>query len=204
MTLQQAGHRTSSASTFESAKQSLAQPSTDVLITDVRLGAFNGLHLALRRHLDQSQSASIITSSHPDRFLEKEALQIRAPFLLKPLRSLELLTVIEKIVSGTVPADALRRWSRRRFSTPYSAVVNESPVSIIDVSDDGICVELPDPIRDAAVSFRVAVPAAGVSCAAEVVWSKRDKEAGTIRYGATVQRDASKRDDWRAFVDSVR
>jgi DNA-binding NtrC family response regulator len=105
--LQSAGYRVASASAFDQAKEILANDSPDLLITGLRLGPYNGLHLVLRSQADHPGMAAIVTSRVRDAVLEAEALRHKAAYLLRPLADGEFLEAIMR--SLTIPAaDALQ------------------------------------------------------------------------------------------------
>ena len=105
--LQTAGYRVASASAFDEAKQKLASHSPDLLITGLRLGPYNGLHLVLRSRMDHPEMAAIITSRFPDAVLEAEALRYRAAYLVRPLNEGAFLKAIAQSL-GMPPPDASR------------------------------------------------------------------------------------------------
>jgi DNA-binding NtrC family response regulator len=94
LVLQSAGYRVAVATAFDEAKVLLASESPDLLITGLRLGPYNGLHLVLRSRSDHPAMAAIVTSRYPDPVLEAEAQRQRAAFLLKPVTDTELLEAI--------------------------------------------------------------------------------------------------------------
>ena len=67
----------------------------DLLIADVRLGAFNGLQLLAMglRHIP-----AIVITGFPDPVLEAEARQLGATFLLKPIEPAGLLTLVKELL----------------------------------------------------------------------------------------------------------
>jgi DNA-binding NtrC family response regulator len=99
--LQSAGYRVVSASAFDQAKEILANDSPDLLITGLRLGPYNGLHLILRSQADHPAMAAIVTSRVRDAVLEAEAQRHKAAYLLRPLADNEFLDAI--IRSLTIP-----------------------------------------------------------------------------------------------------
>jgi CheY-like chemotaxis protein len=204
--LRRAGHRTIGASTFLEAKQLLDSNPPDVLITDVRLGAFNGLHLALRRHHDQPDAASIITSAYADRMLEEEACAINAPYLLKPVEPAELLALIEKLLheDATVKT-TFRRWPRGRIAGGgVSAVLDSTPALLLDVSDYGLCLQIPPTTELVPSSFTVNLPAFGLSVSANSIWKQADGESGAVKCGAAlVLTDPDTIEAWRSLVDAL-
>ena len=92
--LQAAGYRVATATAFDEAKKLLASESPDVLVTGLRLGPYNGLHLVLRSRTDHPGMAAIVTSRHPDPVLEAEAQRQHAGFLLQPVTERGLLDAI--------------------------------------------------------------------------------------------------------------
>jgi DNA-binding NtrC family response regulator len=99
--LEAAGYRVASASNFEEAKQLLASEAPDLLITDLRLGSYNGLHLVLRSRTDHPDMAALVTSHFPDPVLEAEAQREQARFLLRPIADDELLDAISTSIGGS-------------------------------------------------------------------------------------------------------
>lgn len=95
------------ASTFQMAKELLNRLSPDLLVADVRLGAFNGLHLAVRSHFHYPDRPVIISHTAYDPVLEVEARRLGATFIAKPLQSPEFLrqvrTALDKTVASTEP-----------------------------------------------------------------------------------------------------
>jgi two-component system response regulator YesN len=66
----------------------------DVLITDVRLGAFNGLQLAVLARDQNPEIQLIVFSGFDDPVLRQEAERLGAVYLVKPVTSRQLLELI--------------------------------------------------------------------------------------------------------------
>jgi DNA-binding NtrC family response regulator len=81
--------------TFERARQTLKDQSFDALITDVRLGAFNGLQLAVMARDMYPKMRLIVFSGFDDPVLRADAEQIGATYLVKPVVSGELLKLLD-------------------------------------------------------------------------------------------------------------
>lgn len=94
LVLEGAGYRVKSARDFDEAKQAMAEETPDVLVTDIRLGPYNGLHLVLRSRTHHPRMAALVTSRKPDPVLEDEARRQQARFLLRPLTGRELLDAV--------------------------------------------------------------------------------------------------------------
>jgi DNA-binding NtrC family response regulator len=105
--LQSAGYRVAAATGFDQAKQILASHSPDLLITGLRLGPYNGLHLILRSQADHPGMAAIVTSRVRDAVLEAETLRHKAAYLLRPVADGAFLEAILR--SLTMPAADTQR-----------------------------------------------------------------------------------------------
>jgi len=106
--LQTAGYHVASASAFDQAKEILAHDSPDLLITGLRLGPYNGLHLILRSQADHPGMAAIVTSRVRDAVLEAEAQRHKAAYLLRPLADGDFLDAITrslKVRAAEAPED---------------------------------------------------------------------------------------------------
>ena len=97
--LSAAGYRVATSDTFEEAWRLLTSTQVDLLIVDIRLGAFNGLHLVLRRRWDDPTQRSAVTSPTSDPVLQREAWALGAPYLLKPIARTELLRAVRELLA---------------------------------------------------------------------------------------------------------
>jgi DNA-binding NtrC family response regulator len=95
------GYETAGAATFEEGKRLLATaPPPDVLITDVRLGHFNGLQLVVIR---PAATAAVVVSGYWDRTLEEEARKNGAIFLLKPVSDQQIVEAVAHVLEHHPP-----------------------------------------------------------------------------------------------------
>jgi DNA-binding NtrC family response regulator len=78
------GYAVELCSSFEAAKHRLTHSPPDVLLTDVRLGAFNGLQLVMLAKELSPTTTVIVMSAYDDVTLRKEASQCGALYLQKP------------------------------------------------------------------------------------------------------------------------
>ena len=83
--LRSGGYRVLSASEFSQAKQILDSQDPDLLVTAVRLGLYNGLHLVLRGRLNNPRMAAIVLNNSIDPVLQIDARQQGATYLVMPL-----------------------------------------------------------------------------------------------------------------------
>ena len=88
---------------FADARRALHTEKFEVLITDVRLGAFNGLQLAVLA-ADQNPGIQLIVfSGFDDPVLRQEAERLGAVYLVKPVTSRQLLDLIRSQNKVTPP-----------------------------------------------------------------------------------------------------
>jgi CheY-like chemotaxis protein len=142
--LESEGYRVRSASSFSAARALLETESPDILVSDVRLGAFNGLHLWLRVRAEHPGVAGLIISGYADPVIEQEARRFGAAFLAKPLNRVDFLSTIANLLGART--EERRRWPRTRPAFPLSADVNHAPASVVEVSPGGLRLRLPQDV----------------------------------------------------------
>jgi len=99
--LQAAGYTVTGAGTFEEATKILATSTPDLLVADVRLAAFNGLHLLHRSRRTHPRMASIVISGYPDPAIEHDAQEAGASaFLIKPLDPQAFLARVAEVLAS--------------------------------------------------------------------------------------------------------
>jgi DNA-binding NtrC family response regulator len=96
--LQRAGYEVVASESVQEGRNLLKEDSPDLLITDVRLGAFNGLQLLA---MSPRPIPAIVTTGFPDPVLEAEARQLGAKFLLKPVEPGNLLALVAELLEAT-------------------------------------------------------------------------------------------------------
>jgi DNA-binding NtrC family response regulator len=90
-TLRSAGLIVTAAEGFSSAHPRLVRRPPTVLVTEIRLGDHNGLHLAHIARWMRRQTIMVVMSRYRDPVLMRDAETLGATFLQKPLTSGELL-----------------------------------------------------------------------------------------------------------------
>jgi DNA-binding response OmpR family regulator len=93
--LERAGYDVVATESLQEGRSVLDEGSPDLLIADVRLGAFNGLQLIA---MSPRPIPTIVTTGFPDSVLETEARQFGAKFLLKPIEPANLLTLVAELL----------------------------------------------------------------------------------------------------------
>jgi DNA-binding response OmpR family regulator len=116
------GFQATVAATFQEGVERL-RLSPLLLMTDIRLAQYNGLHLVLRGKSAKPDLAAIVTSAVPDPVLQAEAERLGATFVLKPTSSEELRAAISRTLlrstesPGPIRPPFERRKSERRAPT---------------------------------------------------------------------------------------
>jgi DNA-binding NtrC family response regulator len=93
-TLTSAGLHVTATESFSSARQLLVAQPPSILVTEIRLGAYNGLHLAHLGRWLQPHMRLIVMSRFHDRVLRRDAEVMGAAFVQKPVTSAALLAAL--------------------------------------------------------------------------------------------------------------
>ncbi len=197
-------HLVAAASTFAEAKRLLYTINPDLLIADVRLGAFNGLHLAVRSRLDHPNVPVIITNDSPDVVLEHEVKRQHATFVVNPLENPEFLRVVHSLLERHGRTQQpLRRWRRKQVNRLLEAELTTVRARVCDVSYGGLRLafgaeqQLPD-------VFDIIFPDVGLTVKARHVWTVRSPMTDEYWCGAEVlDSRGSGLIGWRDIVDSA-
>ena len=88
------GREIAGCSTFEDARNRLLTEDFDILLTDVRLGAFNGIQLAIIAHDRNPDIGLVVFSGFDDPVLRAEASGVGAQYLVKPVTAVQLLDLM--------------------------------------------------------------------------------------------------------------
>jgi CheY-like chemotaxis protein len=110
--LRGAGYKATGAATFETARQLLETSLFDLLITDVRLMAHNGLHLVARSRILGRAPTAIVLGSFPDVVDETEARRLGASYLARPFDPNTLLAFVSKTLEGAAQAKRGQDWAK--------------------------------------------------------------------------------------------
>jgi DNA-binding NtrC family response regulator len=88
--LREDGNTVTVCTKFEDARQQLKDVHPDAVLTDIRVGAYNGLQLAhLFRTLSPKGKVVVITG-YDDRVLRTEVAHLEGEFILKPVNIAQL------------------------------------------------------------------------------------------------------------------
>jgi CheY-like chemotaxis protein len=206
--LADAGYLTVSVRTFEDATRRLAVDCPDLLVTAVRLGAFNGLHLVLRCRGDYPYLPMMVTGEDEDPLLAGEVARYGARFVPKSLERERFLQVVSELLAGRSPQGPLgkRRWPRKPAGLPAGlpATISRAPARVVDLSYGGLRLELEGSPADVKEPMHVDFPTLGLSIKAVPRWTKPVEAQGSWWCGAEVAPgDSEARQTWRGVVDSL-
>ena len=101
----EAGFRVQVARSFHDAKTMLTTSPPALLVTELRLGAFNGLQLVLRGRRMHPTMAALVTSSVADPVLQLEAERLGATLVIKPFATKEFQAALRRVLLPAVEPD---------------------------------------------------------------------------------------------------
>src|SRR5215471_2405824 len=164
--LRDAGHHVTGAATYDAAKRLLAVSPFDLLISDVRLRSFNGLHLVMQTRADHPEMAVMIITGYDDPMIELEAHRYRAELVRKPIRPAEFQA---KVSAALNDVRRQRRWPRKRVVGGFRVTADGRPAAVVDVCYGGLRLELPDGGR-LPQTFQIEISGIGLQLPVESVW----------------------------------
>jgi DNA-binding response OmpR family regulator len=202
--LEHAGYQVVVAGSFAEGRFALSEAVPDLLISDVRLGEYNGIQLVATT---TRAIPAIIITGFPDPVLEAEARRLGADFLIKPVEAATLLALIKRKLEPAADPQAAhnskRRWTRKPVREELRARVDEAPARILDISYGGLRFELErGQNRPVPHSFQLELPGTGVTVPADLVWTSRCDDHWLC--GAALSlRDEPTAVAWHALVDTI-
>lgn len=96
--LQSMGLTFAMADDFHEAKRILATQPPDLLITHVRLGAYNGLQLVLRGKATNPRMAAIVVSDMADAVLKREVESMEGTMVVKGANRAEWIAAAQRAI----------------------------------------------------------------------------------------------------------
>jgi len=198
------GYLVAPSSSFHHANQLLDSVSPDLVIADVRLDAFNGLHLALRCRANHPLLPVIITHDSADTLLAGEAQRLGAAFIVDPLTDPSFLPRVRAVVENfRQHQQPIRRWRRKQFDKVIQAELGAAAARVCDVSYGGLRLAFGEepPLADV---VDVTVPGAGITVKARPVWRFRSPTTDEFWCGVELlESDVPGMATWRDFVDGA-
>jgi DNA-binding response OmpR family regulator len=90
-----AGYDVVTAGNFVDARTTIQLRKPELVVTDIRLGDFNGIQLGILAREARPGVHLVIISGWDDPVLKQDAAQLGATYLQKPFRAADLLAAIE-------------------------------------------------------------------------------------------------------------
>jgi DNA-binding response OmpR family regulator len=198
--LRDADYHVTAAATYDAAKRLLGVGSYDLLITDVRLRGFNGLHLVMKSRLDYPDMGVMIITGYDDPMLDLEAGRYQAKLFKKPIKPSEFVGAVSQCLAGV---RRQRRWPRKRVIGGFRVTAAGRPAAVVDVCYGGLRLEISanDKLPP---TFDVEVSGIGLHLEVQPVWSHPSEQAGALVIGAALASDSTPAArTWRAIVDRL-
>ena len=194
-------YRTLTAGGFGRAIQLLESSRPDLLITVVRLGQFNGVHLVVLGRTKDPRMAALVVDDRRDTVLEREALSAGATaYLAKPLGAADLL----KRVAEALATRERRWWSRTPLASTVVVGLGPGTARLLDISYGGFRLESGEVHLHHVM--KLDLPILRLSVNAKRVWSRRTPVDTVWSCGAALVApvDSEGTQRWRRLVDTVR
>jgi CheY-like chemotaxis protein len=195
------GYEPVAAADVPAALHVLTQTAPDLLITDVRLDTYNGLHLIA---MGPKPIPAIVLTGFADAGIEADARRLGAEYLVKPVSPATLCSVIARKLADAEHHGVFvcaRRWPRTPVTTPIEVVVGNRPAHLIDVSEGGARLVVQHLVgAGLGAAATVVFPIADFSMTADVMWTRRQDDA-TWTCGVAVRDDA--RPEWRKILKEL-
>jgi DNA-binding response OmpR family regulator len=208
--LEEAGFIVMTANSFPKAKALLESVTPEIVIAEIKLEAFNGLHLAALCAASRPGTPFVITHHVYDAVFDADAQRLGAAFIVKTATREELTRAAGSLFeSRRHGLDLVRRSYRKPAPVQTVVQVAASRAEVVDVSYGGVRLKVP--VRDRARAenelpsrFVVEFPNLDLSLLASRVWWTPDQDTGRWLCGADVSRsDSDQLERWREFVDSL-
>jgi hypothetical protein len=169
----------------------------DLLIADASWAGHAALQAATR--LRGSVTPTILIGDATER--RATAVNAQTMYMSRPIER----AVLSCFVSMALIDDRPVRRSPRKAVQKFEALINGAPSGIVDVSPEGLRLELPRDRKVLPPYFAVRIPLVGVAIIARRMWTMPpSKTASTIWCGAALSHNrASSEEAWRSFVDTV-
>jgi two-component system response regulator AlgR len=88
--LREEGNDVTVCTRFEDARTQLKHDPPDAMLTDIRVGGYNGLQLALLFRRQSPEGRVVVVTAYDDVVIRKEVGDIDGQFLVKPIKLAQL------------------------------------------------------------------------------------------------------------------
>jgi DNA-binding response OmpR family regulator len=202
--LSTAGNMVTSVAEFDAAEERLVYAPPDLLITAVKLGSHNGIHLVLRAQANHPHTQAIVVHTDDDPVLEEEATSAGATYVKLPVDQTRFIALVQELLAeSSLPQSSrvVRRWPRKQVKV--RARVGNNDANVVDVSYGGLRLEIGTIDHPLSRLASVDIPKLGC-LPVHPVWARGGGAVGRWWCGAEIDSaDENAFDAWRRFVDSL-
>ena len=191
------------ATSVERASEEVTARAPDVLVID-HLFAFRAGAALMTLARARSARTALIVIGEPDAAREAQAASRGAMYLTRPLDRTSLICLVSMALIDGRPE---RRSARKRVNR-FEAIVEGVPSHIVDISNEGLRLEVPRGRKSAPPPplFNVTVPMLGVALLVRRMWTCNVPEAGlaAVWYGGELQNNSRRAElAWLRLVDTI-
>jgi DNA-binding response OmpR family regulator len=111
-----AGFHVRTTDAFAPARRAISSEPPAVLVTTLKLGEYNGLHLVLRAKATAPRTATLVTVSASDDGFKKDVQQIGATLITNPITSGDLVAAVLRTLFRTDATVAIEPPFERRVA----------------------------------------------------------------------------------------
>jgi hypothetical protein len=187
-------------STVSSAVEEIQTRYFDLLIADDVFALQQGLHAVGRGRRPQTPTVVLGDTASAT---QSEAINSQIMYLPRPLEQALLVCTVSMAVADGRP---LRR-SVRKAAHRFNAIVNGVPSHIIDISNEGLRLEMPAGRRSILPPyFNAQVPLIGVAVTVQRMWARTWPGQGspvTLCGAALTHNPVRAARAWESFVDTI-
>lgn len=189
------------ASTPAIATEQVTARPFDLLIADAQFAFHDGLDAASRARRRNPRTPTVVLGASP--VAQAQAEGRGAMYLNRPVDRVTLMCTVSMALMDERPV----RRSPRKTVEPFDAIVDGVPAHIVDVSPEGLRLEVPSHRKSSPPPFfSVRVPLIGVALIVQRMWARRPRgeRADLAWFGGALARNSARAEQaWRDFVDAI-
>jgi CheY-like chemotaxis protein len=187
---------------LRAAAEEIQAHTFDLLVADYVFAFRGGLHAVSRGHTRSPHTPSLIVGE-PDAVARAVAERHHTTYLERPVDRASIVCMVSMVIMENRPV----RRSVRKAVPRLEAIVDGIASRILDVSNEGLRLEIPRSRRSASPPyFNVRIPLVGVSLTIQRVWTSVaadvSRDVGFCG-GALADNPQRAGDVWRGFVDAL-
>jgi CheY-like chemotaxis protein len=195
-----AGYDVTPASNYQAAKELMGTTTYDLLISDVRLRSYNGIHLVMQCRREYPEMGLMIMTGYETPMVELEAGRYNAQFVRKPIKPAEFLDSVARLLAAV---RRQRRWPRKPVAGGFRVTAAGLPAAVLEVGYGGLRLEIPATASMPPL-FYVEVASIDLRLEVQPVWSFQTPGGDALVCGAALASDeTAAAHTWRTIVDRL-